>query len=199
MNAFVAPFLSFLLLYKYWALFVLTYVAGLVMPLPMNTIILATGAFAAQGYFSLAISLPVAVFANMLGDLSGYILARKYGKRALDMLRIKQASYIERFERHVRTRLGITVFVTRFVGTLGTLVNLLSGFVGVPIAKFVMYDFFGNLVSIGTVMYFGYFLGIHWQDFPGLFTMVGWIIVGIVAVIGFGMWYIRKRKRIIVL
>ena len=81
MSNFVALLLSFLLLYKYWALFAVIFVAAVLVPLPTNSVLLAAGAFASQGYFSFWLSLAVAVGANIAGDCFDYFLARRYGRR----------------------------------------------------------------------------------------------------------------------
>ena len=49
MSSILSPLLSFLLLYKYVGLLVFTFADAVILPLPGNTILLATGAFASQG------------------------------------------------------------------------------------------------------------------------------------------------------
>lgn len=191
MNAVVALLLSFLLLYKYWALFGIIFIAAVILPIPTNSLLLATGAFASQGYFSFSLSLAVAVGANILGDCFDYFLARRYGRRTIRMLHIRIPSYIERLEEYVERHPGPTIFLTRFAGTADPLANIFSGFVGVRFGTFLLYDFLGNVVSIGGVLYAGYFLGIHWQDFSTLFSIVGWIVVGciVIAALAVSLWY----------
>jgi membrane-associated protein len=197
MNSFVALLLSLLLLYKYWALFLIVFVSAIILPLPTNFLLLATGAFASQGYFSFSISLIVAVGANIVGDCLDFFLARQYGRRVIKMLRIRTPAYIERLEHYVEHHPGPTIFLTRFVGTADPLANVLSGFVGVPFSLFLLYDFLGNLVSIGGVLYAGYFLGVHWQDVSGLLSIVGWILVAfvVIAALAVSLWYGRRRTR----
>jgi membrane-associated protein len=197
MSDFVALLLSSLLLYKYWALFIVIFIAAVILPLPTNSVLLAAGAFASQGYFSFFLSLAVAVGANILGDCFDYFLARRYGRRIIRTLRIRVPSYIERLEEYVRKHPGPTIFLTRFVGTADPLANILSGFVGVSFATFLLYDFLGNIVSIGGVLYAGYFLGINWQDFSKLFSIAGWIVLGciVIAALALSLWY-RNHNRV---
>jgi membrane protein DedA with SNARE-associated domain len=197
MSSFVALLLSFLLLYKYWALFAVMFVAAVILPIPTNSVLLATGAFASQGYFSFSLSLVVAVGANILGDCFDYFLARRYGRRVIHMLHIRIPSYIERLEEYVKRHPGPTIFLTRFVGTADPLANVLSGFVGISFGTFLLYDFLGNVVSIGGVLYAGYFLGIHWQDFSTFFSIAGWILLGfiVIAALAVALWYRNRVYR----
>jgi membrane-associated protein len=196
MSGFVGLLLSFLLLYKYWALFVIIFLAGVIVPFPSNSLLLATGAFASQGYFSFPLSLTIATVANILGDCTDYFLARRYGKRALRLLHISLPSYIGRLEGFVRRHPGPTIFVTRFVGTVGETVSFLAGFIPVPFGTFLVCDFLGNIVSIGVVLYAGYFLGIYWQDYSDLFSILGWILLGttLIAALGIALWYRNREK-----
>ena len=197
MSSLVSFLLSFLLLYKYGALFVLIFVAAVILPIPTNTLLLATGAFSSQGYFNFFISLVIAVVANVLGDSLGYFLAQKYGRKVLQKLHIKIPSYVEKLEHYVDKHPGYTIFLSRFFGTADSVVNVFSGFAGVHFEKFIFYDFLGNFVSTGSVLFTGYFLGIHWQDFLNLFNLAGWIIFGMILIILFllFLWY-RKNHNI---
>ena len=186
--------LSSLLLYKYWALLVVFFFSGLILPLPTSTVLLATGAFASQGYFNFFISLAVIVGANVLGDFTGYLIASRYGRKAFDMMHVHVPVWIERLERFLRKYPRSAIFITRFLGTTDALVNLLCGFSGVSVSTFLLFDFIGNIVSNGSLLYAGYFLGIHWQDFTSIFNISDYILLGIVVaiIISIIMW---NKKR----
>src|ERR1700733_15170510 len=115
MNAALGAFLSFLLLYKYVALFAFIFTAAVILPLPDNSILLATGAFASQGYFEFWISLLVALVANVAGDLVGYFLAKRWGKAALSRLRVRVPWYIDRLDGYLKKHPRRSIFLTRFV------------------------------------------------------------------------------------
>ncbi len=197
MSAFLVSLLAFLLLYKYWALFLVVFSAAVMVPLPVSTLLIATGAFISQGYFSFPVSLAIAMIANMAGDSFGYFLAHRYGRRALRIMRVSEAKYLDRLEHHAKNYPGLSVFLTRFVGTLDPLMNLLSGFTRIPFGKFLFYDFLGNLIAIGGIIYVGYFLGIYWQDFLNLFNIGGWIFGGVIVfIIAMVMWYENHKRRV---
>ena len=53
MNVILTAILSYLLLYRYFALFAITFLSALIAPLPSNTSMLASGAFAEQGFLNI--------------------------------------------------------------------------------------------------------------------------------------------------
>ena len=195
MTAAVSFLLSSLLLYKYWALFLIFFFAALVLPVPTSSVLLATGAFASQGYFNFFISLGVIVGSNMLGDFAGYLIARRYGRKAFDVMHVRVPTWIERLERFLNGHPGPAIFLTRFAGTTDVLANLLCGFGGISLATFLLYDTIGNIVSDGYLLYAGYFLGIHWQDFSGLFNITDYIILGVIVAVVLSVFVWRKRAR----
>ena len=197
MSSFLAPLLSFLLLYKYWAIFLTVFAAAIAVPLPINSILLAAGAFASQGYFSFSLSFTVAMVANLLGDSLDYFLARRYGHAALRLLRIRVPAYLERLEEYVRDHPGPTIFFTRFAGAADAVANVFAGFVGVPFLVFLWWDFLGNGISIGGVLWAGYFFGDNWTAFSKFFSLSNWIIFAIItiAALGVALWYRDHRRR----
>ena len=191
----VVPFLlSSLLLYKYWALFAVFFFSGLLLPIPTSTVLLATGAFASQGYFNFFVSLAVIVGANVLGDYTGYVVARKYGHRAFSIMHVRVPAWIERFEAFFHKYPRSTIFITRFIGTTDVLANLLAGFGSFSLGTFLLYDFIGNLVSNGYLLYAGYFLGVHWQDFTGLFNITDYILLAVVIMIVLAIFIWNKKR-----
>lgn len=188
--------LSFLLLYKYWTLFIAILLAAIIIPIPANTLLLASGAFASQGYMSFSLSLFVVVLANVIGDSIDFFLARKYGRSILKKIRIKIPPYFERLEHFINKYPGSTIFVTRFIGTIEPLTSLLCGFIGVKFKKFLFYDILGNFVSNGIILYAGYFLGVNWQDFTGIFNITDYILLIIVIILAFFIASWKKNKKI---
>src|SRR3989344_5451402 len=76
-------FLSFLLVYKYAALFAITFVAALILPLPASTTIVAANVFAFQGY----LNFPAVFCAALLGNIAGDNLGNFISRNTLNYLR----------------------------------------------------------------------------------------------------------------
>lgn len=176
MSYFLAPLLSYVLLYKYAMLFAVVFSAAVVLPLPVNTLMVAVGAFASQGYFSFSLSLAVAVAANAAGDLVDYLIVRRY--KRLPFLRKRERSpWIVRLEGYVRTHAGFTVFVTRFVGSVSVVTNALAALAGVSVGTFLVFDVLGNLADFFVVTSFGFLVGSYWEQYSGLMSTVGAILL----------------------
>ena len=186
--------LSFLLLYKYFALFVCVFSVAIIVPLPINALLLATGAFASFGYFNIFISLAVAVFANVLGDVIDYALARYYGPRIFEKFHIKKHYYFERLEHGVRTHAALTVFITRFVGPLDLFVNFFAGSIGIPTTTFVLFDFLGNGLSNIIILGLGYLAGNYWQSYSGIVDTAGSVLLVAIILFLVVRVFIRRRR-----
>jgi len=196
MSYILAAVFSFLLLYKYWALLAIFFISALVLPIPTSTVLLATGAFASQGYFNFFLSLFAIVASNILGDYVGYLLARRYGRHILDMMHVGTPASLKSIETFLRRHPGPTIFLTRFAGTTDSLANLLAGYSGISHGAFLFYDILGNVVSDGWLLYAGYFLGVHWQDFTGFFNVTDYVLLGVIIVVAISLilWQGRRGR-----
>ena len=191
MNSIAAVLLSWLLLYKYALLFGVFFLSGLALPLPGNTLLLATGAFSSQGYMNYLIALTTALLGNVLGDVAGFVLVDIYGERVIDKLHIKR-SYLVGMEKYVTRHPRTTIFLSRFGGTLDPVVNILCGLGDVPFSTFIIFDVLGNLTSLFVVITAGYYLGDYWQSFSGVFATISWIIFVLLAATGIAIVF-RKQ------
>lgn len=180
MNAELGAFLSFLLLYKYVALFAFIFCSAVILPLPDNSLLLATGAFASQGYFDFWLSLSVALVANVAGDCTGYFLAKRWGHAALERMHIRVPWYIGRLDGYLRRHPRRSIFLTRFVGTADSVVNVLSGFAKIPLSTFLLWDTLGNFVSLFYILYLGYLFGVYWSNVSGILSIAGFILFAVV-------------------
>ena len=181
MTGFAGILLSYLLLYKYSLIFGLFFVSAVILPLPDNTVLLAAGAFASQGYFGFWYSFLAATLGTFGGDLFDYLLSRRFGHEATRKLHIKIPPWIETLERYVRKHPRLTIFATRFVGTFDSLVNLAAGYAGVPAAVFIFFALLGDATSNFLVIMLGYLAGDYWTDVSAIVSGIGWVLLAIVA------------------
>lgn len=196
MNALLGFLLSYILLYKYAAIFAFVFVTAVILPLPINTILLATGAFAGQGYFNFSIVYAVAVAANVLGDSFDYFLTKRYGRRLIRKMYERKFQTFARLEGYLRRHAGATIIVTRYVSSLDSIVNFLAGLVGIPYRTFFFYDLVGNGFEIFAVMFLGYAVGSYWENFSSLLNLLGWLfLVAILIAIVLGITWKRRAGR----
>ncbi|MDB5188546.1 MAG: DedA family protein [Candidatus Nomurabacteria bacterium] len=186
MSGLAAAILPYILLYKYWALFIITFIASLAIPIPAGTLLVASAAFAAQGYFNIVILIVVVIIANMAGDNLAYWLARYYGRKVLYRVgfirKILTSKDFTVIEKRIAKRPGLIIFLTRFevIATLTT--NLICGLGKVPYKKFLLYEALGALVDTVFYAMLGYLFGDTWQAIDkliGNFTLVIFLAVAL--------------------
>ncbi len=183
--------LSYVLLYRYWTIAVVVYSAAVILPLPGNAMLLAVGAFASQGYFNFWGVLATAVVANVAGDLTDYGITRYWGDGIVRLLRLHKLKFYNQLREELRTDAAITVFMTRFAGSLSPIAAFLAGLVGVPFNIFLINDFLGNLIEPFAALAIGYAVGNYWDSFSNLLELIAAIIA--VAVIMFVLFRIYRR------
>jgi len=183
--------LSYVLLYRYFTIAIVVYSAALILPLPASAMLLAVGAFASQGYFSFWAALAVAVVANTLGDCTGYVITRRWGEAVIRLLRLHRVEFFNRLREELRTDAAITVFTTRFAGSLSVVANFLAGLVAVPFKIFFVNDILGNIIEPFVILSVGYLVGSYWNDFSNTLELVAAIVA--VAVVMFVLFRIQRR------
>jgi membrane protein DedA with SNARE-associated domain len=189
--------LSFLLLYKYVALFVIGYVAALALPIPASTTLVAAGAFASQGYFDLSSVLLVAFVANISGDASGYLLAKRYGDRvlvALGLGRVLSSRAFRALEGHMRRFPQAVIFITRFMTEVGPATSVLSGLTRVPSRTFFLYACLGEIAYVLLFGLSGYYLGGEWENNLAFLAKGAMLVVSLGVAFNTIQWTLYKRK-----
>ncbi|MDD4989114.1 MAG: VTT domain-containing protein [Candidatus Pacebacteria bacterium] len=188
----VNSLLSFLLLYKYIALFVIVAVSAFIVPFPVSTVFLASGAFASQGYFSFSLAVIVSLFANVFGDVLGYVLSRTYGSGILRIFKIRVSSKFAYVEEKLRHNSSLTIFLTRFSAPLSIATNFVSGFVRISYLNFFISDLVGNIFSDIPVIYGGYIAGSYWQEVSGFVDTIGAIVLVVILIV---LIFIFSRRK----
>jgi membrane protein DedA with SNARE-associated domain len=195
MDSLLASVLSYVLIYRYAAIFIIEFFGAIILPLPVNAAMLAVGAFSSQGYFNLWGSLTAAVAGNVLGDLTDYLATRKFGEIVIKKLRINKSRFFLQLEEELRQDAVSTVFSSRFAGSLSSIVNFVAGFVGVPFFSFFIPDLLGDLIEPLVLMCVGYVLGVYWDNFSSVLTIFAAVVAtGVIMFILFRM-YRRMTKR----
>ncbi len=194
----IGPFLSFLLLYKYGALFIIAFVAALAFPIPASTTLLAAGGFASQGYLELKWVIVAAVSANVLGDVVGYVLARRYGEAAINHVgfgRLLRSKRYGQLKRYICDYPESLIYFTRFLTEAGPGVNILSGLSGVPLRTFLVFDVLGEISYVLLNVFLGYSLGTQWEQSTGFLMKVALTVVPVGITINLMQVLLFRRRR----
>ena len=186
MNFVVQIILPYLLLYKYWAIFTITLVAALAFPIPPGTLLMASAAFASQGYFSFTWVVVVGSLGNIVGDNIGYFLARAYGKKVLYRIgfgKTMDSQKYKNIEARVRRRPELLIFLSRFEVFSNLAVNLICGLSELDYKKYIVYESIGEIAQVFIYCSIGYIVGDNWMTISGLVTKFLILIILIAALI----------------
>lgn len=191
--------LIYLALYKYTTVFVISFLAAFIVPIPSGSLLMAASAYARFGYFDIYTVVLISIVANILGDNAGYFLARKYGYEVLSKFgfkRILNSKKFKEIEVKYNNHPGFIIFVSRFE-VLSTLsVNLLSGISKTPYRKYFLHEFFGSISQVLTYSMIGYIFADNWESINSTMGRVLIVIalLIVISVLSFGKKLIRKSE-----
>lgn len=179
-NQVVSFFLSYLLIYKYTTLFVIVFLAGFCVPIPMNILLTAIGALTIEGDFNLFFALIISIVANLIGDLAAVLIFRKYGHSILRDKYVEKYKFFLRLEKFFQDYTNISIYISRIIGVFGTPVNFLSGYLRISLLRFTIFDVIGNFTFALFFLWLGHKVGDRWlavSDFVNTIITIFAVII----------------------
>ena len=197
MDTILQTTLPYILLYKYWALFGITFFTALVLPIPPGTLIMALSAFAYEGYFNFGYILIAAIAGNILGDNVGYYIARRYGASILSRIgfgKVLTSPRYKMIERAIKKRPGLIIFLSRFEVFTNLAVNIIAGMSKVRYRKYLLYESLGEICQVTLYSTIGYVFANRWQSVNSLVGKIMFALVILTILILFLFWK-KGRKQ----
>jgi membrane protein DedA with SNARE-associated domain len=198
MEPILEALLTFVLLYKYAALFVLTVMGAAGLPIPSNTIIIATVYFASQGYLSYEPIAIVGLIGNLTGDMLAFWLVRRYGKRVLRKFGlgwIPESSVFRKMEGKIDRHPVATVFWSRFPSAITPVVNVLAGLSRMPARTFFLTDVIGQSIQMALMFVYGIAFGQNWTAVVQVLGQANLVIGALIVLAVVLLWHRRRRRR----
>ncbi len=162
MEAFVAPFIEFVLEYSYAAEFLILLACGLGLPVPEEVTLIAGGYLCWKLQRSLWLTILVCMTAILLGDWLMFLLGQRYGKwilRSRWFRRMLTRRKLARVTLYFR-KFGVkTVFFARFFAGIRVPVYFMAGSLKMRSWKFLWLDFWGAVLSVPISIYAGKYFG----------------------------------------
>lgn len=186
MSSILQHIISFVLVYRYVGLFVISFLSSLGVPVPAAITAIAAAAFASQGYLNIIILIAIGALGNILGDLTMYWLMRLYGKKVLYRLglrKIAESVALKDVESTVNKYSAFVILASRFQDQATTLVNIISGLGRMSIKRFFWLISIGDVVQISFYIMLGYIFADNWQAINGVVGKFGWILALVVALV----------------
>lgn len=148
--------------------------------LPGDSLLVTAGVFSAAGVIPLKwILLPVMLCA-IVGDQIGYWIGRAAGSalyRREDSFFFHKR-HLQRAHEFYETYGGKTVILVRFVPIIRTFCPPVAGAAQMPYPRYLVYDIFGGVFWVGTMILGGYFLG---RSIPNISQRIHYVILVVVV------------------
>jgi len=192
----IPNFLLFLVDYKYILLFLAVIIEG---PILM----VASGILVHSKFFNLTTAFWVILAGDLVGDIIWYYVGlffarpfiKKYGK-FVKITPEKFEKAKELFNKYHVKILLISKITIGFGMSLATL--MAAGATRVPLKKYLMLNFLGEIVLVSILLFMGYFFGQLYDSIAD--TMKIYFVVGALVAIGASLYYFTKYiKRVIII
>lgn len=182
--------------WTYALLFMIVFLeTGLVITpfLPGDSIIFASGAFAAIGSMNLFSLYILFLAAAILGDTANYTIGKKIGTKAFEKdIKFLNKEYLKKAHSFYEKHGAITIVIARFIPIIRTFAPFVAGIGEMHYTKFISYNMVGGIMWVSLFLFGGYYFG----NLPFIKSHFTYVLLGIIfvslipAVAGF----IREKK-----
>ncbi len=194
--------LEFVVRYGYLLLFAWVLVEQGGLPIPATPLLLAAGALAAQGRMHFWAAMLIPAVASMCADIFWYHFGQRRGGVVLNLLcriSLEPDSCVRKTEATF-TRFGPrTLLICKFVPGLNTAAPALSGMIGVPYGRFLLYDAGGALMWTGAFAGLGFLFGKQLDKLAlNVQRMGSWLLMLFLSsVVAYVIYRWNERRRFI--
>ena len=190
---------DFLIRHGYAVLFGWVLLEQMGLPIPAAPLLIAAGALARAGKMNLTFALALALIAVILADLFWYSLGRYRGGRILKLLcriSLEPDSCVRRTE-NLFVRHGVhSLLVAKFVPGLNTAAPSLAGIFRMPVRRFMIFDFLGALLWVGSVTSLGLIFSDQLKQIALRWS--GWLVAVLAgSLAAYVLWKFIQRRRFI--
>ena len=194
--------LPFLIRHGYWVLVLNVFSEQIGLPIPAVPVLLAMGALAGLGHFSLWTSIVLAVCAAMVSDLIWYRLGRVRGHSILNLLcrvSLEPDSCVSNTKRMFGRLGSLALLFSKFVPGLNTVAAPMSGLTRMRLSKFLAADVAGSTAWSATYLALGYLFHNQLERVGEEAGRMGsWLLLVIVSLLAAYMgWKYYQRRRFI--
>lgn len=160
--------------------------------LPGDSLLFATGAFAAQGVLNIWLMLTLLIVAAVLGDSVNFWIGHHIGKRLAKGSKIVNPAHIQRTQDFYNKYGSKTIVLARFIPIVRTFAPFVAGIGNMHYGKFMFYNVIGGLIWVGLFTMAGYLFG----NIPWVQDNFSLVILGIIAVsvVPAAIEFLRHRK-----
>jgi membrane protein DedA with SNARE-associated domain len=199
----------FLETWGYLAVFVLSFISSMGLPVGAEIAIIYGGVLASgqiqhePHHLNLVVVIVVAVLAELLGSLAGYLIGRAGGRPLVDRVGkylLLTHSDLDRAEAWFDKHGEPLVLFGRFIPLLRSFVSFAAGLARMQIAKFIVFTVIGCAIWCTALTSLGYALGSSYQHVLKTFSFVGYLaaalfIIAVVVLFAHRIRVIRRERQ----
>ena len=133
-----------------------------VMPfLPGETLLFASGAFAAIGKLNYSTLYILFVIATILGNITNYFIGRIIGQKIIDSGKIKylNKTNMNKAHKYINKYDAEAIVIARFIPIVRTIIPFLMGATKMNYKKFMIYSIIVGILWVSIFFNIGYFFG----------------------------------------
>jgi len=192
----------FLYTWGYAAVFVLSFISSMGLPVGAELAIIGGGALASgqvgQGdHLNLAIVILLATLGEVLGSAAGYAIGRYGGRPLVDRVGkyvLLTHKDLDRAEAWFARRGEPVVFFGRFIPLLRSFVSFAAGLGEMAIGKFLLYTVIACAIWCSALASIGYSLGKTYDNLVHAFSYAGYVLVALAVVAVVVVFWHRYRS-----
>jgi membrane protein DedA with SNARE-associated domain/rhodanese-related sulfurtransferase len=169
-------------------------------PVPAVPTLVVAGALVAGGQMPLLAVLLVAVCAALLSDAVWFAAGRRYGggvMRLLCRISLSPDSCVERSELHFQRWRGQVLLIAKFIPGLATVAPPLTGAMGLPFSRFLLFDGVGSLLWAAVAIGLGYVFTAQIDDLLAAIASAGTLaleaMLVLLALYVLARWWQRRQ------
>jgi len=181
--------------YGYLVLFLGVMAENASLPVPGETILIIASFYSHHGHLSLGYVILLATMGCILGDNISFYVGRRLGRPFIThygkyiLITKKRLEYVEHFfEKHGDK----TIFIQRWITGVRVIGALVAGTTQMPWPRFVLFNCLGAVTWVTTISLIAYFLAVNLPLLLKIVGRSGWILLGLVIVIGL-YFYLKRR------
>jgi membrane-associated protein len=147
--------------------------------LPGDSLLVTAGVFAGAGHLPIKMLVSLVTICAIVGDQLGYWIGRTAGQalyRREDSFFFRR-SHLQRAHDFYEKYGGKTVIMARFVPIIRTFCPPVAGAAGMLYTRYLVYDIFGGMFWVGSMILGGYLLG---RSVPNINQRIHWVILAVV-------------------
>lgn len=190
-----------LISHGYLAVLLLAFAQASCIPLPSEVTFGFAGVLAHQGHLSLALVIVFGTLAETAGSFIAYAIGRFGGRPLVERVGryvLITPKDLDRAEAWLDGRGEYAVAIGRAMPVVRLFSSVIAGMAEMQVAKFGLFSLIGTAVYVAVLSSLGYAAASQWHRLIHDFALAGWIVAGVVIVVGaLGLAHrIRELKRV---